>query len=44
MVAATGGSTNAALHLPAIAHECGIAFDLFDVAEVFEKNSLISRI
>src|SRR5580700_7129914 len=31
LVAASGGSTNAALHLPAIAHECGIAFDLFDV-------------
>src|SRR6202142_3508583 len=30
VVAATGGSTNAALHLPAIAHECGIKFDLFD--------------
>ncbi|KAF1857775.1 hypothetical protein Lal_00041175 [Lupinus albus] len=32
-VAASGGSTNAALHLPAIAHECGIEFTLFDVAE-----------
>src|SRR6185503_1241070 len=31
VVAATGGSTNAALHLPAIAHECGIDFDLFAV-------------
>jgi dihydroxy-acid dehydratase len=30
--ACTGGSTNAALHLPAIAHEAGIDFDLFDVA------------
>src|SRR3977135_1639033 len=30
VVAASGGSTNAALHLPAIAHECGIKFDLFD--------------
>src|SRR6266567_4356936 len=28
VVAASGGSTNAALHLPAIAHECGIKFDL----------------
>src|SRR5262249_57672422 len=33
VVAASGGSTNGALHLPAIANECGIAFDLFDVAE-----------
>src|SRR5215204_5876277 len=34
VVAASGGSTNAALHLPAIAHECGIKFDLFDVAAI----------
>src|SRR5205814_8517389 len=38
VVAASGGSTNAALHLPAIAHECGIKFDLFDVAEIFKKT------
>ena len=43
VVAASGGSTNAALHLPAIAHECGIEFTLFDVAEVFKKNSLCRR-
>jgi dihydroxy-acid dehydratase len=42
VVAATGGSTNAALHLPAIAHECGIDFDLFDVAEVFKKTPYIA--
>jgi dihydroxy-acid dehydratase len=42
VVAATGGSTNAALHLPAIAHECGIAFDLFDVAEIFKKTPYIA--
>jgi dihydroxy-acid dehydratase len=42
VVAATGGSTNATLHLPAIAHECGIAFDLFDVAEVFKRTPLIA--
>ena len=42
MVAASGGSTNAALHLPAIAHECGIEFDLFDVAEVFKKTPYIA--
>jgi dihydroxy-acid dehydratase len=42
VVAATGGSTNAALHLPAIAHECGIEFDLFDVAEIFRKTPYIA--
>src|SRR6201996_382295 len=42
VVAATGGSTNAALHLPAIAHECGIKFDLFDVAEVLKKTPYIA--
>ena len=38
IVAATGGSTNAALHLPAMAHEAGISFDLFDVAEIFKTT------
>jgi dihydroxy-acid dehydratase len=42
VVAASGGSTNAALHLPAIAHECGIAFDLFDVADVFRRTPYIA--
>jgi dihydroxy-acid dehydratase len=42
VVAASGGSTNAALHLPAIAHECGIKFDLFDVANVFKKTPYIA--
>jgi dihydroxy-acid dehydratase len=42
VVAATGGSSNAALHLPAIAHECGIDFDLFEVAEVFERTPYIA--
>ncbi len=42
IVAATGGSTNAALHLPAIAHECGIKFDLFDVAKIFKKTPYIA--
>jgi dihydroxy-acid dehydratase len=40
-VAASGGSTNAALHLPAIAHECGIDFDLFDVAEIFKRTPYV---
>ncbi len=38
IVAATGGSTNGALHLPAMAHEAGIDFDLFDVAEAFKST------
>src|SRR5438477_736152 len=42
VVAASGGSTNAALHLPAIAHECGIKFDLFDVAEIFKKTPYVA--
>ena len=41
IVAATGGSTNAALHLPAMARECGIDFDLFAVGEIFKKTPLI---
>jgi dihydroxy-acid dehydratase len=41
VVAASGGSTNAALHLPAIAHECGIDFDLFAVAEIFKRTPYI---
>src|SRR5215470_16830970 len=42
VVAASGGSTNAALHLPAIANEAGIKFDLFDVAEVFKRTPYIA--
>lgn len=38
IVAATGGSTNGALHLPAMAHEAGIDMDLFDVAEMFKTT------
>lgn len=41
-VAATGGSTNAALHLPAIAHEAGIRFDLDDFARVAKRTPLIA--
>ncbi|MBG77591.1 MAG: dihydroxy-acid dehydratase [Alphaproteobacteria bacterium] len=44
VVAATGGSTNAALHLPAIAHEVGIDFNLFDVAEIFKKTPYIANL
>src|SRR5882757_1231757 len=42
VVGATGGSTNAALHIPAIAHEAGIAFDIDDVGRVFERTPLIA--
>lgn len=42
VVAATGGSTNAALHLPAMANEVGIDFDLFDVAEIFKRTPYIA--
>ena len=42
VVAATGGSTNAGLHLPAIAHEAGIDFDLHDVCEIFRKTPYIA--
>src|SRR6266566_1863035 len=42
VVAASGGSTNAALHLPAIANECGIKFSLFDVAEIFKKTPYVA--
>ena len=38
IVAATGGSTNAALHLPALANEAGITFTLDDVGEVFART------
>src|SRR6185503_14263444 len=41
-VAATGGSTNAALHLPAIAHEAGIRFSLDDFARVAKRTPLIA--
>ena len=42
VVAATGGSTNAGLHLPAIANEAGIKFDLMDVAKIFKKTPYLA--
>jgi dihydroxy-acid dehydratase len=42
VVAATGGSTNAALHLPAIANEAGIPFTLDEVGEIFERTPLLA--
>src|SRR4030081_2729733 len=44
IVAATGGSTNAALHLPALANEAGISFALDDVGEVFARTPLIGNL
>ena len=44
IVAATGGSTNAALHLPAIANEAGIVFTMDDVGDVFARTPLIGNL
>ena len=41
IVACSGGSTNAALHLPALANEIGIKFDIFDVAKIFKETPYI---
>jgi len=42
VIAATGGSTNGALHLPAMAHECGISFTLRDFAEIAQRTPHIA--
>ena len=42
VVAASGGSTNGGLHLPAMAHEAGIDFDLHAVAEIFKRTPYIA--
>ena len=42
VVACSGGSTNAALHIPAIAHEVGIKFDLFDIDKIFRNTPYIA--
>ncbi len=42
IVAASGGSTNAGLHLPAMAHECGIDFDLHEVCRIFRETPYIA--
>src|SRR6201989_3211362 len=44
IVAATGGPANAALHLPALANEAGIAFTLDDVGDVFARTPLIGNL
>jgi dihydroxy-acid dehydratase len=42
VVAATGGSTNAALHLPALAHECGVPLSLDDIDRVARRTPVIA--
>jgi dihydroxy-acid dehydratase len=42
VVAATGGSTNGGLHLPAMANECGVDFTLRDMAEVFQRTPYLA--
>jgi dihydroxy-acid dehydratase len=42
IIAATGGSTNGGLHLPAMAHECGIEFDLMEVVAIFKRTPYIA--
>ncbi len=42
VVGATGGSTNAGLHLPAIANECGIDFTMDDVVEIMRRTPYIA--
>jgi len=42
VVAATGGSTNGGLHLPAMAHECGIEFSLRDVVEISKRTPYLA--
>ncbi len=42
VVAATGGSTNAALHLPALAHEAGIDFDMHAVGKIFKATPYLA--
>jgi dihydroxy-acid dehydratase len=44
IVAATGGSTNAGMHICAIGHEAGIAFTMDDVGAVFERTPLIGNL
>ena len=42
MVAATGGSTNAGLHLPALAHEAGLRFTMDDVVRIMKRTPYIA--
>jgi dihydroxy-acid dehydratase len=42
VVAATGGSTNGGLHLPAMANECGVDFSLRDFAEIARRTPYLA--
>ena len=42
IIACSGGSTNGGLHLPAIANEAGIDFDMFDVTDIFRDTPYIA--
>ena len=42
VIAATGGSTNGGLHLPAMAHECGIEFTMRDVCEIMRRTPYLA--
>ncbi|MBV9554830.1 MAG: dihydroxy-acid dehydratase, partial [Alphaproteobacteria bacterium] len=44
VVAAAGGSTNSGLHLPAIANECGIDFDLHEVGKIYARTPYIGNL
>ena len=44
VIAAAGGSTNGGLHLPAIANECGIDFDLHEVGRIFARTPYIGNL
>src|SRR6516225_10558397 len=44
VIVASRWATNEALHLPAMAHECAVTFDLFDVAEVFKRTSYTAHL
>lgn len=44
MVAATRGSSNMLLHLPAIANEAGIRFELRDMAEILRRTPRITSV
>jgi dihydroxy-acid dehydratase len=44
VVAAAGGSTNSGLHLPAIAHEAGIDFDLHEVGRIYARTPYIGNL
>jgi len=44
IAAATGGSTNTGLHIPAIANEAGIDFSIDDCAEIWQRTPVIANL